>query len=532
MGKNEQPGDKPESFIGRSTEDMHEMFSVLELFPVPIEVFSPDGLSLFVNQAFVNFFRINSEDIVGRLNILNDPYINLKLGLSDYIQRVFTGEILSLHDLKVPFEEIGSRYGYKQIKRPESDLYQDITSFPLRSENNSIIYVVTVFMTKRVCQIRLDIMKAKQYIDGHWNDDFDLDRIARIAGISRHHLTRLFKKMIGVTPYSYYREVKIEKIKEALGDISLSISQAFSSCGADYSGGIKETFKNRVGMTPTQYRKILLLKLDKSGQETSGGEKKDKNAGLPAASPEDLLCTMKHRIFQVAELFPIPIQIFEPSGDIIFINEATLKMWNVRDTSLILGKYNLRNDPLVNVQFGLRDEIRRTFQGEIVLIQDIRVPLETFWEWYKTRSSVYDIGVIYTDILNFSVFDTNGGLAYVVAVFFTSRVYSGRPEVAKAREYLENHWREKFDAAGLAKLVCLSTSQLFRLFKKYTGMTPYDYYQEIKINKLKMALRDNNQSISEAFISCGFEYPGNSTRFFKKMTGMTPSGYRKQSKNQ
>jgi len=283
-------------------------------------------------------------------------------------------------------------------------------------------------------------------------------------------------------------------------------------------------------MTPTQYRKILLLKLDKSRQETSGGEKKDKNADLPAAPPEDLLCTMKHRIFQVAELFPIPIQIFEPGGDIIYLNKTALKMWNAMDTSLIIGKYNLRNDPLFNDLFGLRDEIRRTFQGETVLIQDIRVPLELFWEWYSKRSSACNMEVIYTDILNFSASNEDERLAYVVCIFFTSRAYSGRSEVAKAREYLENHWREKFDAAGLAKLVCLSSSQLSRLFKKYTGMTPYDYYQEIKINKLKTALRDNNQSIAEAFISCGFEYPGNSTRFFKKMTGMTPSGYRKNQK--
>lgn len=224
MEKDSPSKEKPVSFISQSTEDMHEMFSVLELFPVPVEVFSPDGLSLFVNQAFADFFQIHSEKIIGKLNILYDPYVNCELGLSDYIRRVFTGEILSIHDLKVPFREIGTRYGSNQIKRQESDLYQDIISFPLRGEDNSINYIVTVFMTKRVCGMRLDIMKAKQYIDEHWNDDFDLDRIAGIAGISRHHLARLFKKMIGVTPYSYYKEIKIEKIKEALDDISLSIS--------------------------------------------------------------------------------------------------------------------------------------------------------------------------------------------------------------------------------------------------------------------------------------------------------------------
>lgn len=138
MGKNSPLGEKTVVFISQQLEDMHEMFSVLELFPIPIEVFSPDGLCLFVNQAFVDFFNIQAEEIIGKLNVLNDPYINCELGLSDYIQRVLSGEILSLHNLKVPFEKIASRYTSKQTNHLESELYQDIISFPLRSEDNPV----------------------------------------------------------------------------------------------------------------------------------------------------------------------------------------------------------------------------------------------------------------------------------------------------------------------------------------------------------------------------------------------------------
>ena len=507
--------------MGQSSKDRQDLFSALELFPVPMEVFAPDGVSLFVNQPFVDFFQIRAKEIIGKLNILNDPYINQTLGLSDYLRRVFAGEVLSFHDIKVPFEEIDRCYISEPGRPADKDLYQDIICLPLRGEDDSVAYVVAVFMTKHIYQLRLDVTKAKEYIDAHWRSDFDLERLAKVVGMSRHHLARLFKKTFGMPPYSYYQQVKIEKIKDALGDESLSISQAFASCGADYSSSFAEAFKNKVRLTPTQYRNALKRRSSESLQKPPISLKQ---AETP---PTHSFCTMEHRIFQIAELFPIPVQIFETSGDIVFVNEATLKMWNVRDTSLIFGKYNLRRDPLVNDQFNLRDEIRRTFQGELVLIEDIRLPLENFWEWYKTRSDVYGIEAIYTDILNFSVLAADGKFAYVVCIFFTSRVYGDRSEVAKAREYLENHWREEFDAAGLAQLVNLSASQLSRLFKKHTGLTPYAYYQEIKINQLKGALRDKSLSIAEAFISCGFEYPGNSTRFFKEKEGMTPSEYRK-----
>ncbi|NLB18902.1 MAG: AraC family transcriptional regulator, partial [Syntrophomonadaceae bacterium] len=196
---------KSMAFCSRSFEQRQELFSVLELFPIPMEVFSADGISLFVNQAFVDFFRIQAEEIVGRLNILEDPYINHKLGLSAYLHRVFAGEILSLCDLKVPLEEINNRYHSAQIRPTENHMYQDIICLPLRSENDSVAYVVTVFMTKHIYQMRLDALKAKEYMDANWRDDFDLDLIAKIVGMSRHHLAHLFKKVMGMTPYSYYQ---------------------------------------------------------------------------------------------------------------------------------------------------------------------------------------------------------------------------------------------------------------------------------------------------------------------------------------
>jgi AraC-like DNA-binding protein len=155
------------------------------------------------------------------------------------------------------------------------------------------------------------------------------------------------------------------------------------------------------------------------------------------------------------------------------------------------------------------------------------VPLESFWEWYKKRSDSYDIESIYTDILNFPVFSEDGKVMHIISVFLTSRIYQGNSDVTKAKEYLENHWREKFDIEKTAEVVHLSPSHLTRIFKKNTGMTPFSYYQELKVNKLKEALQDKNLSISEACASCGIEYHGNFAKLFKERVGMTPSLYQR-----
>lgn len=501
----------------------NSLFSVLDLFPIPMEVFSPDGVCLFVNKVFLELFHIpNPSDIIGKFNVIQDPFISGKLGLKDYLECVFSGEILSVYDVRMPFGEIDNRYRSRRGNPIKHEMHQDILSFPLLHKDGTVAYVIMVFMTKRIYQSRLDAIKAKEYIDTHWPDDFDLDKIGDHAGLSRHHLTRLFKSFFGTTPYSYYREIKIEKISEALGDLTLNISEAFASCGADYSGGFAEAFKKKMGMKPSEYRKTLQADVCDNRKQS------EQSKPITAFNP---ILESEGQLFGVVELFPIPIQIFRRNGDIVFVNEAVLRAWNVKDTSQIIGKYNLIRDPFANGQPELKDGIHKAFQGETVLIQDVRIPLESFWEWYKTRSPVYDTSAIYTDILNFPVAGADGKMAYMVAIFFTSRIYQGKPEVAKAREYLENNWRAEFDIDSIAKAACISSSHLVRLFKRHTGITPHSYYQQIKVDRLKEALRDKNLSVAEAFLSCGFQYPGNFARFFNEQVGMTPSQYRKNNEH-
>jgi AraC-like DNA-binding protein/PAS domain-containing protein len=497
----------------------------LDHFPVPIEIFNSDGISIYVNREFMDFFHILvPSDLVGKFNVLEDSYINDELGFSKYLKRVFSGEILSFTDVRVPFNKMLNCYGIHSNKKLDIEIYQDIISFPFLKKDGSVDYVVSVFLTKHVYQSRIDTIKAREYIDNHWIEDFNLDDMAKHTGMCRHYLSRLFKRYMGMTPYGYYQDIKVEKIKEALGNINLSISEAFISCGADYSGGIADAFKRKTKMTPSMYRKTL-HNIHNNSQENSY------NSSPYTIYSQVADLDLEKQLFQIAELFPIPIQLFKANGDIVFINTAVLRMWNILDDNLIVGTYNLLRDPFVNGYPKLSEGVRRAFQGDTVLISDIKIPLESFWKWYKSRSEAYNIEAVYTDILNFPINDSDGNMVYMTSIFFTSRIYQGKSEVAKAKEYIENNWCKEFDIAQTSKAACSSPSHLARLFKDHTGMTPYKFYQNIKVKRLKEALRDNNLSIAQAFASCGFEYSGNYARFFKMQVGMTPSQYRKSIKS-
>lgn len=232
-------------------------------------------------------------------------------------------------------------------------------------------------------------------------------------------------------------------------------------------------------------------------------------------------------LFQVAELFPIPIEVYRPDGALIFCNRALAEFWNLSDETELVGKFNLLQDPITNDELGLRDYVQRIFTGELVLVPDSRVPLDRFATLYKPRHPDFDVESMYCDILSFPIRDAEGAMTHIVSIFITTRMYLGKSDVAVAKEYIENHWLEEFDMDSIAQAVSLSRYHFARLFKKHTGMTPYSYYQDIKLRRLKEALCNTNLSITEAFATCGMAYSGNFARVFREKVGMTPSQYRK-----
>lgn len=231
-------------------------------------------------------------------------------------------------------------------------------------------------------------------------------------------------------------------------------------------------------------------------------------------------------LFQLVDLFPIPIEIFAPDGTTVFVNRACCEMWNVTGPEQIIGNYNILKDPVVNDELGLREYVRRGFEGETLSVSDIKVPLDDLSNRYEARDSSFDIFALYTDISCFPIWDEAQKIAYVVNVFVTKSLYQGRPDIAKAKEYMDLNWMEEFDLSKVAEAVNLSAYHFARLFKKHSGETPYSHYKKIKLGKLKEMLRNRNLSISDVFASCGVDYNGAFARIFKESVGMTPSEYR------
>jgi AraC-like DNA-binding protein len=256
--------DKEKNTIKESFESIsgnEEMLSkIIEFFPYPIHVYSPDGTMILTNEASLKVMHLPSkEHIVGKFNVLKDPVIE-EWGedVRQQIIRSFQGEMVQFQDLQMPIQGIINRFEKDELCFDNS--FQNITCFPIYDSNDQLVYVVHVFVTSKLYSGKDEMVKAKEYIQIHWLETFDLDKVARSVNLSRHYFSRLFKRHTAMTPLSYYQDIKINKLKEKLCDENLSVSEAFSACGVDYSGNYARLFKEKVGMTPSQYRKTLKKK--------------------------------------------------------------------------------------------------------------------------------------------------------------------------------------------------------------------------------------------------------------------------------
>ena len=93
-------------------------------------------------------------------------------------------------------------------------------------------------------------------------------------------------------------------------------------------------------------------------------------------------------------------------------------------------------------------------------------------------------------------------------------------------DYIETNLEEKIGLDALAKITQTSPYHFSRLFKQSTGITPYQYVIQQRIELGKQLLRKEELPIAEIAMMCGFANQSSFTTAFRKLLGVTPKNYR------
>lgn len=97
--------------------------------------------------------------------------------------------------------------------------------------------------------------------------------------------------------------------------------------------------------------------------------------------------------------------------------------------------------------------------------------------------------------------------------------------VRRAKDYLVAHIEEQVELESLARAAGLSPFHLIRVFRKATGMTPYNWLVDQRVHIACNLLRDG-MSATHVAASCGFFDQSHLTRAFKSRLGITPGRFR------
>jgi AraC-like DNA-binding protein len=103
------------------------------------------------------------------------------------------------------------------------------------------------------------VVRAKNYINEHLQDDITLTDLARAACTSTFYICKLFKRHTGVNFTEYVSRMRIEKARELLLNPNLRISEIAYEVGFQSLTHFNRVFRKLIGEAPTTYREKLAL---------------------------------------------------------------------------------------------------------------------------------------------------------------------------------------------------------------------------------------------------------------------------------
>ncbi|MGG6269405.1 helix-turn-helix domain-containing protein [Leptolyngbya sp. AN03gr2] len=99
-------------------------------------------------------------------------------------------------------------------------------------------------------------------------------------------------------------------------------------------------------------------------------------------------------------------------------------------------------------------------------------------------------------------------------------------KLQQAIDYIQANLDQKLTLEAISQQLDLSVYYFCELFKQSTGVAPYKYVLQQRVERAKRLLKDKNRAIADIALECGFANQTHLNRHFRKFTGTTPKIYR------
>jgi AraC family transcriptional regulator len=99
------------------------------------------------------------------------------------------------------------------------------------------------------------LVQAIDYIHEHLDEKLTLEAIASHLNLSVYYFCTLFTQSMGISPYQYVLQQRVERVKYLLKTSPLPLSEIAVRCGFNDQTQMNKHFRKLAGMTPKAYRK-------------------------------------------------------------------------------------------------------------------------------------------------------------------------------------------------------------------------------------------------------------------------------------
>ena len=104
--------------------------------------------------------------------------------------------------------------------------------------------------------------------------------------------------------------------------------------------------------------------------------------------------------------------------------------------------------------------------------------------------------------------------------------------VKRMVSFIYGNYAKNITLSEIAASASVSKSECNRCFRKYFGVTPFQFLNEHRLEHASQLLLTTSDPVKSIALSCGFEDASYFIRLFKKTKGMTPTAFRASANSQ
>jgi AraC family transcriptional regulator len=100
-------------------------------------------------------------------------------------------------------------------------------------------------------------------------------------------------------------------------------------------------------------------------------------------------------------------------------------------------------------------------------------------------------------------------------------------QLQKLQAYIDGNFTADISLQNMADLLDISRSHLLSAFKQSTGMSPYQYVLQMRVERAKVLMNNPRMSLSEIAKTIGFRTNLQLNRAFRRFSGLPPRDFRR-----